>query len=153
MEIERKFLVKKVPQELDQYEMQEMQQAYLCDDPVIRVRSIRQKDVMEYVLTIKGRGMVIREEHELPLSKEKFEQLLEKREGRILSKKRYRIPLSDGHVAELDVYEGDYAGMYTVEVEFKDEKDLAGFQVPVWFGEDVSEERRYKNSTLCMGKC
>ena len=122
MEIERKYLVKKMPESLEQYEMLEMYQAYLCAGPVIRVRSISRHGHTEYVLTVKGRGMVIREEHELPLSRDKFELLLGKREGRVIHKFRYLIPLQDGKTAELDVFAGELQGLCTVEVEFEDEE-------------------------------
>ena len=152
MEIERKYLVKELPDALDLYEKQEICQAYLCADPVIRVRSILQNGKMEYILTIKGCGMVVREEHELPLSREKFELLLGKKEGRILRKNRYRIPLEQGYTAELDVYEGEFQGLLTVEVEFGNETEMEAFVPPLWFGEDVSEKSLYKNSTLCLCK-
>ena len=94
--------------------------------------------------------MVIREEHELPLSRDKFELLLGKREGRVIHKFRYLIPLQDGKTAELDVFAGELQGLCTVEVEFEDEEEMRNFTAPEWFGRDVSEEAGYKNSTLCM---
>ena len=38
MEIERKYLIKKLPEDLAQYPHMEMEQAYLCTEPVVRVR-------------------------------------------------------------------------------------------------------------------
>ena len=150
MEIEKKYLVKTLPDNLDAYEMLDMKQAYLCGKPVVRVRSITHKDNTEYVLTVKGEGMVVREEHELSLDQDAFERLLAKHDGRILAKKRYLIPLDAKHTAELDVYFGDLSGLYTVEVEFEDSEDMRAFEVPEWFGEDVSEVAEYKNSYLCL---
>ena len=54
MEIERKFLVKKLPEDLEQYPFSTISQAYVSTDPVIRVR---QKDE-SYILTIKGEGFL-----------------------------------------------------------------------------------------------
>ena len=152
MEIERKYLVKKIPGSLSNYEMQKITQAYLCADPVIRVRKTECNGKTEYILTVKGRGMVVREEHELALSQEKYALLLGKREGRILGKERYRIPLAGGYIAELDIYEGEYQGLCTVEVEFDNEEEMLNFEPPEWFGMDVSEEAVYKNSFLCMSE-
>lgn len=40
MEIERKFLVKKLPDNLEQYEYRQIEQAYLNTNPVVRIRRI-----------------------------------------------------------------------------------------------------------------
>lgn len=149
-EIERKYLVRQIPEDLSVYEVQEITQAYLCIKPVIRVRSIGRSGEVSYVLTVKGGGMVVREEHELPLEKEQYEFLLQKKEGRVISKKRYRIPLKDGHIAELDAFEGELAGLYTVEVEFESVEEMDSFTPPEWFGQDVSQDLRFKNSHLCI---
>ena len=59
MEIERKYLIKKLPEDLAQYPYMEMEQAYLCTEPVVRVR----KEGEDYVLTYKSNG-----DHINPLS-------------------------------------------------------------------------------------
>lgn len=144
MEIERKFLVKTLPSQLEQYSCHQIEQAYLCTDPVVRLR--RQDD--EYILTYKGRGMLIREEYNLPLTKEAYEHLLPKADGSTLAKKRYLIPLSDGLTAELDLFEKNFSGLRLVEVEFPDEQTARSFCPPDWFGEDVTYSKAYHNSTL-----
>ena len=63
-----------------------------------------------------------REEYNLPLTKEGYCHLLEKKDGNILTKKRYLIPLSDHLTAELDIFEGKFSGLKIVEVEFPDEE-------------------------------
>ena len=52
MEIERKFLIKKLPEDLERYPSSNLEQAYLCTDPVVRVR----RQDQEYYLTYKGKG-------------------------------------------------------------------------------------------------
>ena len=64
MEIERKFTVKALPENLDSYPFHLIEQAYLNTDPVLRIR--RQDD--EYYLTYKGKGLMAREEYNLPLN-------------------------------------------------------------------------------------
>ena len=54
MEIERKYLIKKLPEDLAQYPHMEMEQAYLCTEPVVRVR----KEGEDYVLTYKSKGLM-----------------------------------------------------------------------------------------------
>ena len=97
MEIERKYLIQKLPEDLAQYPHMEMEQAYLCTEPVVRVR----KEGEDYVLTYKSKGLMVREEYNLPLTKESYEHLLEKADGTVITKTRYRIPEKNGLTIEL----------------------------------------------------
>lgn len=144
MEIERKFLVKTLPEHLSQYQSHAIEQAYLCTEPVVRVR--RQDDT--YYLTYKGSGLMIREEYNLPLTKDAYAHLLEKADGNVLTKRRYLVPLSDGLKAELDIFEGKFEGLMLVEVEFPDEKAAQTFHAPEWFGKEVTFSNAFHNSVL-----
>ena len=99
MEIERKYLIKKLPEDLAQYPHMEMEQAYLCTEPVVRVR----KEGADYVLTYKSKGLMVREEYNLQLTKESYEHLLGKADGTVITKTRYRIPEKNGLTIELDM--------------------------------------------------
>ena len=83
MEIERKYLVEKLPEETP-LGWVEIEQGYISTDPVIRVRRQKTEKEEEYILTIKGGGLVMREEYELALSREQYERLRLKCEGRNL---------------------------------------------------------------------
>ena len=143
MEIERKFLVGKLPENLEQYPCSYIEQAYISTQPVIRVR--RKND--QYILTCKGKGLLAREEHELFLSQEEYQSLLARIEGRIITKKRYQISYQ-AHTIELDVFEGDLAPLLIAEVEFESEKSALEFQPPEWFGEEVTYNVAYTNAAL-----
>ena len=145
MEIERKYLVSGIPDNIDSYPCRFIEQGYLNTAPVVRIR--KQDD--DYVLTYKGSGMIAREEYNLPLNKKSYEHLLEKADGNIISKVRYLIPINDGKLtAELDVFKGKFAGMLLVEVEFSSVEQADAFQKPDWFGEDVTYSKIYHNSYL-----
>ncbi|MCD7745771.1 MAG: CYTH domain-containing protein [Lachnospiraceae bacterium] len=146
MEIERKFLIKTLPANLEACPCHQIEQAYLCTSPVIRVR--RQDD--EYILTYKGSGMMVREEYNLPLTREAYSHLLPKADGNILTKKRYVIPLADALKIELDIFEGKFAGLQMAEVEFPDEESANTFLPPDWFGEEVTWNPDYHNSAMSM---
>ena len=88
MEIERKFLIKSLPDDLNHYPCDTLTQAYISTEPVIRVR---QKNT-DYILTLKSAGLLAREEVEMPLSEESFAHLLTKKDGISIEKKRYKIP-------------------------------------------------------------
>lgn len=144
MEIERKYLVKQMPSNLSEYENKKIAQGYLCTEPVVRVRRSNDK----YYMTYKGEGLMAREEYNLPLTKDAYEHLVKKIDGRLIQKTRYLIPLDNGLTAELDVFEGDLAPLTIVEVEFESIEAANSFSAPDWFGEDVTESGKYHNSYL-----
>jgi len=142
MEIERKFLIKNMPV-LEQYERKHITQGYLNTDPVVRVR----EDGDRYYLTYKGKGLLAREEANLPLTREAFEHLIAKSDGKIIMKTRYLIPLAP-YTIELDVFEGDHAPLVMAEVEFPSLEEANAFSIPAWFGEEVTNDPAYHNSNM-----
>ena len=142
-EIERKYLVKQVPENLASYPFHEIEQGYLCTEPVVRIR--RQDE--EYYLTYKSKGLMIREEYNLPLTQDAYFHLREKIDGRLISKRRYLIPL-DPYTIELDVFHSPKDDLILAEVEFPSEEDALTFTPPDWFGEDVTNSSLYHNSRL-----
>ena len=76
MEIERKFLVEKLPEQAAA-EAIHIEQGYISTDPVIRIRSWNNGKEQRYILTVKGSGMIVREEYELELTSRQFEGLKE----------------------------------------------------------------------------
>jgi CYTH domain-containing protein len=143
MEIERKFLIKELPKNLETYPCRHLEQGYLSTAPVVRVR----KDNDKYELTYKGKGAMVREEYNLPLTAESFEHLKQKIDGRLIVKKRYMIPYGDFTI-ELDVFEEDLAPLTLAEVEFSSEEEANAFVAPDWFAEDVTFSKLYHNSYL-----
>lgn len=144
MEIERKYLIDKLPANLESYPHAALEQAYLCTEPVVRIR----KEDDDYYLTYKSKGLMVREEYNLPLTKDAYLHLKEKADGIIIRKTRYRLPLPDGLMIELDLFGSPYEGLHIAEVEFPDEASANAFLPPAWFGEDVTFSTKYHNSTL-----
>ena len=142
-EIERKYLIKQVPENLASYPFHEIEQGYLCTEPVVRIR--RQDEA--YYLTYKSTGLMVREEYNLPLTKESYFHLREKIDGRLISKRRYLIPL-DPYTIELDVFRSPQNDLILAEVEFPSEEEALAFIPPEWFGEDVTNSPLYHNSHL-----
>ena len=144
MEIERKFLINEIPFSLDGYNKHEIEQAYLCTEPVVRIR----KSDDNYYMTYKSKGKISREEYNLPLTKEAYEHLLTKADGNILTKTRYEIPEKDNLIIEFDVFHGKFDGLLLAEVEFESEEQAHSYTPPEWFGKDVSMSGEYQNSVL-----
>lgn len=145
MEIERKFTIKALPENLSSYPCHLIAQAYLNTDPVIRVR--REDDT--FYLTYKGKGLLAREEYNLPLNEQTYYHLLEKADGVIISKKRYVIPIEDTSLCvELDIFEKPFAPLIIAEVEFPDKETAEAFVPLDWFSQDVTNDPAYHNSNL-----
>lgn len=158
MEIERKFTVKRLPQNLDKYPCRIIEQAYLNTDPVVRVR--RQDD--EYYMTYKGKGLLAREEYNLPLNEPSYYHLREKADGNVISKKRYVIPITEPTFApnnikgidqislfvELDIFDAPFAPLVIAEVEFPSEEAANAFLPLDWFDQDVTQDPAYHNSNM-----
>lgn len=144
MEIERKFTINKLPDNLDQYPCLTLEQGYLNTNPVVRVR--REND--DFYLTYKGKGFLAREEYNLPLNEEAYYHLREKADGLIISKRRYLIPYNEKLTIELDIFEGPLAPLVLAEVEFESIEEANAFTPPSWFEKDVTEDRSFSNSEL-----
>lgn len=143
MEIERKFLVDITKFDYTQYPSKKFIQGYLNTNPVVRVR----KEDDDYFLTYKGKGLMVREEYNLPLNKESFDHLINKADGNIISKTRYFIPYNE-YTIELDVFDEPIKPLILAEVEFPSVEAVESFVAPAWFKEDVTNDTKYHNSNM-----
>jgi adenylate cyclase len=139
-EIERKFLVANDGWRRGADTGSGLRQAYLAetDRAVVRVRI---ENGARGVLTIKSAGSgMSRQEFEIPLKLDDAEALMALRQGSELRKTRYRAPYA-GLIWEVDVYEGDNAGLVIAEVELESERqDVA---LPDWVGREVTGAGEY----------
>ena len=145
-EIERKFLVRKLPERLGGFPHAEIAQGYLAiarGGVQVRLR----KNGATHSLTYKRGTGNVREEREVELTPTQFHALWPATEGKRLEKTRYDIPLGN-RVVEIDVYGGRHHGLVVAEVEFCDEESAKNFQPPDWLGEDVTGDPRYSNQLL-----
>lgn len=146
-EIERKFLVKKLPN-LKEFKSSNIEQCYINYKPVIR---IRKKD-NEYFITQKSKGNLVREENEIKIDIEVYKILISLVKNNTIKKTRYEIPLSNSLKAELDIYKENLEGLFIVEVEFKSKIEAKKFIIPDWFGLEVTTDSKYKNDNLSKYK-
>ncbi len=177
VEIERKFLVRELPQDLSKYPCHVIEQGYLNVDPAIRVR--REND--DYYMTYKGSKDLQAEgqsaishdigkiEYNLPLDRDSYEHLVAKADGNMIRKKRYMIPINsdafekeallkmpelekmmgEGSIKiELDVFEAPFEGRILAEVEFPSEEAARAYKMADWFSDDVTGDHRYSNSQM-----
>jgi adenylate cyclase len=145
-EIERKFLVKSLPEELKCSRRYLIAQGYLASEPGGRHVRLRKKGEIASLTFKVGRG-AHREEREIKLSPKQFAALWPGTAGRRLRKLRYEIPWRR-LLIEIDVYRGRHSGLVVAEVEFPDRATCRKFKPPSWFGREVTGEKRYSNVRL-----
>ena len=152
IELERKFLVNKLPN-LKNIKNKEICQGYLNinSEPILRIRKYGTK----YFLTYKYKNDLTKSqkvnsciEYELPITKKAYENLSKKIEGINIIKTRYYIKLNDKLTAELDIFHEGLDGLRMVEVEFNSLEDANKFVIPDWFGPEVTNDKKYRNSNL-----
>ena len=145
-EIERKFLIKQLPEKLRRHRHSPIEQGYLATEPAGRQVRLRKKGQTASLTFKVGRG-AHREEREIKLSPKQFAALWPGTAGRRLRKVRYEIPWKN-LLIEIDIYRGRHAGLVVAEVEFPDRVTCRKFKPPSWFGREVTGEKRYSNVRL-----
>ncbi len=144
IEIERKFLVKT---DLWQPESSGTKyiQGYLSEDPDRTVRARIAGD--KGYLTIKGKSKgASRLEFEYPIPVEDARQLLEQLAFKPMIEKIRYLHKVGNHTWEVDVFARENQGLVVAEIELTSVSE--SFEMPVWAGLEVTEDHRYKNSTL-----
>jgi CYTH domain-containing protein len=147
-EIERKFLVDDIPPGLDDHRSRCISQGYLAIDESVEVRLRRVGD--ERLLTAKKGSGETREEVEVPLDANVFDELWKLTESRRVAKRRFLLPLQEGHRAEVDFYGGVLEGLVVAEVEFSSEEESHRFRPPAWLGRELTGDHRYSNQELAQ---
>jgi adenylate cyclase len=147
IEIERKFLVTGEEWRPHVVGRKHLRQAYLARSGKTSIR-VRIVDDTSATLTIKSQGArASRLEFEYPIPVDEALALLELREGFLLSKVRHMVE-HDGLTWEVDVFEGDNAGLVIAEVELEHEQQA--ITRPPWVGREVTSDGRYSNSRLAL---
>ncbi|MBN1685332.1 MAG: NUDIX domain-containing protein [Spirochaetales bacterium] len=136
LEIERKFLLHKLPARLRKEQGVSFRQGYVsCESAETEVR-IRLAGKQSYLTMKKGRGMVRREE-EIQIDRNDFESFWPFTAGARVTKKRYRI-VENGTVIEIDEYGDELAGLFVAEVELPPGADFRGIRMPDWLGTEIT---------------
>ncbi|MDO5695389.1 MAG: CYTH domain-containing protein [Eubacteriales bacterium] len=143
LEIERKYLIFDMPDEVSRIDGQTITQAYLNRKPVLRIRQYG----AHYFLTYKGPGLAVRQEVELRITPAMYERLLPLAGGRIIRKIRYRIPYGT-YMIDLDIFRDMPTALCLAEIEFPSTTAMNTCSTPAWFGPDVTEDPFFQNVNL-----
>ena len=146
IEIEKKFLIKRIP--TDQIIRSEsIKQGYIVSDKkkVIRVREKGD----DYYITIKGNKIGISRfefEYKIPRSDaiELFENFCE---IGLIEKTRHYVQYC-GHIWEIDEFHAENQGLIVAEIELNSEDEE--FNIPSWVSDEVTSESKYYNMNLTI---
>ncbi len=151
-EIERKWLINKddVPNNLNDSNMQifEIKQTYICFDPEMRVRDYN--NGQSYEFTMKNNMSIdglIRDEINIDITKEQYDNLVKKQEGATIYKTRYQF-YDNEQIIAIDIFHENLDGLAYMEIEFKTEEESRNYKEPQWVIKDVTSDINYKNGHL-----
>jgi adenylate cyclase len=145
IEIERKFLVNGEGWRAHVEQSKRFRQAYLARQGKTSIR-VRVVDDTSAAITVKSQGArTSRLEFEYPIPVADALTLLEFRDGHLLSKVRHYVPYG-GLTWEIDVFDGENAGLIIAEVELAHEQQKIA--MPPWIGREITGDERYYNSHL-----
>lgn len=151
-EIERKWLIdkEKIPYQLNDIGVQvfDIQQTYICFEPEMRVRNYNNGQFYEFTLknNMSKDGM-IRDEVNIDITKEQYDNLIKKKEGTTIHKVRYQL-YDDGQLIAIDIFKDNLDGLAYMEIEFATEEESNNFKTPEWVIKDVTGDINYKNGHL-----
>jgi adenylate cyclase len=141
-EIERKFLVNAARLPATHLPIKDrIEQFYLSFDPSIRVRIV---DETKAKLTIKGPGLLVRDEFEYVIPLEDATGMRDLRKAHTLYKYRHVVDVA-GFKWEIDCFTDPF-GLWMAEIELPSEDTV--FERPSWVQYEVTNDFRYSNTWL-----
>ncbi len=151
-EVERKWLIRKedIPYDLNGVNVEtfDIQQTYLCFDPEMRVRNYNNGRSFEYTIkTNMSKDGMVRDETNIEINAEQYNNLIIKKEGNTIHKTRYQL-YDDGQLIAIDIFHDDLDGLAYMEIEFPNREESESYQEPSWVIKDVTDDIRYKNGHL-----
>lgn len=154
LEIERKFLIKEIPNDLKNCEKQEILQWYFKqNNKNIRIRKTtsykKWRKYTTYTMTKKQWSGLVRQENERNLSEKQFWDYREFAKSYQIKKTRYLYPYKK-HIIEINQFHDNLDGLRMTEVEFWSEKESQKFISPIRFDIEVTEKKEANNSYMAV---
>lgn len=135
-EIERVFLVKKLPEDIVKAKRVMICVGDFFDSNVSDALKIKQRGTNYFLVKKDGESALDRTEHVISIKKGEFDVLW----GATIQnhrKIRFFYPLGE-RLCEIDVYLGRLKGYIRAEVEFGSQKEARAFIAPDWFSDEIT---------------
>ncbi len=151
-EIERKYAIKYLPQDIQIEKIIKIEQNFIYHDGItlIRLRKITpiygSHQETQYIYTVKTKGDIeydnnygIAQKYEIEsnITETQYTKLISKKTNKTIKKTRIDIPIRDKLKAEVDIYDEYLDGLLTLEIEFPNKQEAEKFEKPDWFGEEL----------------
>lgn len=145
-EIERKFLLSKLPDGVERLERSRIKQGYLGPLDGDSETRIRDKDGVYTLAHKRGFGLE-REEIEVSISEDAFFALWPATGGARVVKTRHTMPWGDFFL-EIDAYEQSLDSLLICEIEYPSKESVNAVELPSWLGREITDDIRYSNRNL-----
>lgn len=140
MEIERKWILNKIPTEFKLVKNSQVEQFYLSTSPEVRLRH-NPASSEPFRITVKGEGTLSREEIETEVSEDFYNQV-KKFVGKTPIKKNYSIFNCGGYPLAVSVV--DNGVFIYAEIEFETEEQARNYLLPIDDAIEVTNNPGYK---------
>lgn len=150
IELEKTYLAKELPEDLENHESKEVVDIYIpkeSDHPSLRIRKNGDKYEITKKEPVKEGDASIQKEQTIILRETEFLSL-QKLDGKKIRKIRYSYK-NDNYEAEIDVFKDDLEGLVLVDVEFELENEKDNFEMPDFCLADVTQEKFVAGGMLC----
>lgn len=121
-----------------------------AEHPTLRIRKSGDKHEITKKEPVSGNDSSHQLETTISLTPEEFMDFATL-PGKRVAKNRY-VYEEGGHAYEIDVFQGDLAGLVLVDVEFKSNEEKAKFSKPDWCLADVTQEKFAAGGMVCGKK-
>ena len=154
IEIEKKYKVKKLPDNLEKFEHLTIEQSYLNKGGApIRLRKFITESGVKYIFSKKipkDQNLLEKTEYNIELSEELYKEFLKAKEGRTIIKTRYKIPLENGAKMDLDIFHDFFEGLCIAEIEYTSVEQANTFKIPEWLEgvEGIEDFEKLTNSYM-----
>lgn len=151
IELERTFLAKYLPKDLDKFPSKQMQDNYIpkqAKHPVLRIRKNGERFTMtkKYPKSQGDNSIMI--EETINLAQEEY-NALQQINSKIHKKIRYQYQTKNSKICEIDVYQDTLKGLVIIDFEFNTIEEKNNFIPPDFCLVEVTQEEFIAGGYLC----
>jgi len=153
IELERTFLLKKIPVDLKTLEFREIFDIYIpksAPHPILRIRKKGDKFEITKKHPVKTGDYSRYSEETIPLLEEEFLELAEL-PGKRVRKIRHNYPVG-ANIAEIDVFQDELKGLILIDFEFKTMEEKNDFIMPEFCLAEVTPDKTFTGGLLAGKK-